>query len=219
MIDFILLWNYLPDLLRGLVVSLKIASFGCAIGLGLGTILGLLQTVGPRPTQWAVTLYVILIRGTPMLIQIVFVFYVLPQLGLKVPTFWAATLAIGCNSAAYISQIIRSGIMAVNRGQIEAARALGLSMPQIIGSIILPQAFRTVLPALGNEFITLVKDSSLASTIGVAELSKEGALIRSRTLDALTVFFGVAVLYLCITTTLSFFIAYLERRMNTDVKN
>lgn len=219
MIDFVLLWNSLPALLSGLTVTLKIASFGCIIGLCLGTLLGVSQTVGPRIGQWIATLYVAIIRGTPMLIQIIFVFYVLPQLGIKIPTFWAATVAIGCNSAAYISQIIKAGIKAVNRGQIEAARVLGLSTLQTIWLIILPQAFRTVLPALGNEFVTLIKDSSLASTIGVAELSKEGSLIRSRTLDAITVFFGVAVLYLLITTTLSCFIEYLERKMNADAKN
>ena len=219
MIDFKLLLANMPDLLRGLMVTLQIAGFGCGIGMGLGTLLGVMQALGPRIGRWSVTLYVTLIRGTPMLMQIIFVFYVLPEFGIRIPTFWAATIAIGLNSAAYISQVIRSGIASVSRGQIEAARVLGLSSGTIIYVIILPQAIRAVLPALGNEFITLVKDSSLASTIGVAELSKEGSLIRSRTLDALTVFFGVALLYLTVTTTLSLCVAYLEKRMNPDVKN
>jgi His/Glu/Gln/Arg/opine family amino acid ABC transporter permease subunit len=209
----------MPALLRGLLVTLEIAALGCAIGMSLGTLLGTLQALGPRIGRWVVGLYVTLIRGTPMLIQIICVFYVLPQLGIRIPTFWAATLAIGLNSAAYISQVIRSGIASVSRGQIEAARVLGLSKGTIVYVIILPQAIRAVLPALGNEFITLVKDSSLASTIGVAELSKEGSLIRSRTLDALTIFFGVALLYLIVTTTLSLGVAYLERKMNPDAQN
>src|ERR1700722_7438480 len=124
MIDFVLLWHIMPDLLRGLGVTLKIASIGCALGLGLGTFLGLAQAIGPSIARWCVTFYVTIVRGTPMLIQIIFIFYVLPQLGLKIPTFWAATLAIGLNSAAYISQIIRSGIGSVSTGQIEAARVL-----------------------------------------------------------------------------------------------
>jgi len=219
MIDFNLLLTSMPDLLRGLLVTLQIASIGCAIGMGLGTLFGAVQAFGPRITQWFVIVYVTLIRGTPMLMQIIFVFYVLPQFGIRIPTFWAATIAIGLNSAAYISQVIRSGIASVSRGQIEAARVLGLPFTTIIYLIILPQAIRAVLPALGNKFITLVKDSSLASTIGVAELSKEGSLIRSRTLDALTVFFGVALLYLLVTTTLSFAVAYVEKRMNPHVKN
>jgi len=219
MIDFNLLVCSMPALLRGLLVTLKIAALGCTIGMSLGTLLGILQALGPRIGRWIVTLYVTLIRGTPMLIQIICVFYVLPQFGIRIPTFWAATLAIGLNSAAYISQVIRSGIASVSRGQIEAARVLGLSNGTIIYLIILPQAVRAVLPALGNEFITLVKDSSLASTIGVAELSKEGSLIRSRTLDAFTVFFGVALLYLIVTTALSLCVAYLERKMNPDAQN
>jgi His/Glu/Gln/Arg/opine family amino acid ABC transporter permease subunit len=219
MINFTLLLHSMPDLLRGLLVTLQIAALGCGIGLGLGTCLGVAQALGPRIARLIVTLYVTLIRGTPMLMQIIFIFYVLPQCGIHIPAFWAATTAIGLNSAAYISQVIRSGIASVSRGQIEAARVLGLDSGTIIYLIILPQAIRAVLPALGNEFITLVKDSSLASTIGVAELSKEGSLIRSRTLDALTVFFGVALLYLIVTTTLSFCVSYLEKRMNPHVKN
>ena len=118
-----------------------------------------------------------------------------------------------------MSQIIKAGIRSIGRGQIEAGRVLGLSNMQITRFIILPQAFRVVIPALGNEFITLVKDSSLASVIGVVELTKEGIFIRSRTLDALTVFAAVAFIYLIITTSLSLLIHWFEQRMNRHVKN
>jgi His/Glu/Gln/Arg/opine family amino acid ABC transporter permease subunit len=219
MIDFNLLRHYLPDLLRGLCVTLQIASGSCLLGISLGTGLGIIQSLGPRIGSWLVALYVTIIRGTPMLMQIIFIFYVLPQVGIHIPTFWAATIAIGLNSAAYISQVIRSGITTVGVGQIEAARVLGLSSFNIVYLIILPQAVRAVFPALGNEFITLVKDSSLASTIGIAELSKEGSLIRSRTLDALSVFFGVAMLYLSVTISLSFLINLIERKMKKNVEN
>lgn len=219
MIDINLILENLPYLLRGAVVSLQIAAISAFIGITLGTVLGLLQASKNKLAQYFVSLYVMLIRGTPMLIHITVAVYVLPQIGIKIPTFWAAALAIGFNSAAYVSQIIRSGISAVGKGQIEAAKTLGLNTMQITRFIVLPQALQAVLPALGNEFITLVKDSSLASIVGVAELAREGSLIRSRTFDALSVYLAVAVIYLIMTTTLSLIINALERRLSRHVSH
>ena len=179
MIDIKLIQESLPLLLRGALVTLQIAAFGALIGIIGGTLLGVAQTAKSRLARWLVTLYVTIIRGTPMLIQITFAFYVLPQLGISLPAFWVAVVAIGLNSAAYVSQIIRAGIKSIGKGQIEAGRVLGLTNMQITRHIVLPQAFRVIIPALGNEFITLVKDSSLASVIGVVELSKEGHFIRT----------------------------------------
>ena len=213
MIDTTMIINALPDLLRGMRVTIQIALISGFIGITLGTVLGLIQDSPNFIIRFIVGIYTTIIRGTPMLIQILFVYFVLPQLGLRIPAFWAAVFAIGLNSAAYISQIIRSGIASVSKGQIEAAKVLGLSPLQVTRYIILPQAIRVVLPALGNEFITLVKDSSLASIIDVIELSKAGKFIISRTHDALTIYCAVAVLYLLMTTALSLFITYLERRM------
>jgi polar amino acid transport system permease protein len=164
--------------------------------------------------RFFVTCYVIIIRGTPMLIQILCAFYVLPQLGLKLDALTTAIIAIGLNSAAYISQIIKTGISSVAIGQLEAATVLGLSKQDTIRFIILPQALRITLPALGNEFVTLVKDSALASVIGVAELSKQGRFIISKTYDGITVFFAIAILYLIITSTISLIVAQLEKRMS-----
>ena len=148
-----------------------------------------------------------------MLVQILFVYYVLPQFGVMIAPLWAASLAIGLNSAAYISQVIRSGIGAVPQGQVEAAKTLGFTSMQIWRFIIYPQAFRFALPALGNELVTLVKDSSLASIIGVMELSKEASIIRSRTYDAFSILLAVSMIYLSITSTLSFLLNKLEKRM------
>ena len=214
MIDIQLIIASWPMLMRGTLVTLQIASLGCFIGFTFGTVLALLQASKNRFLSGLVTLYTTIIRGTPMLIQITFAVYVLPELGLPLPKFWAAVFAIGCNSAAYISQIMRSGINSISAGQLEAAQVLGLSTMQTIWYIILPQAFRVVLPALGNEFITLVKDSSLASIVGVAELYREGSLIISRTYDQLTIYLILACIYLTITTMVSLIIAYLEKRMN-----
>lgn len=219
MIDFQLIRESLPLLLRGALVTLQIAGISTFIGIVLGTLLGVAQTSKSKLWRALVTLYVTIIRGIPMLIQITFAYYVLPQFGINLPAFWVAVVAIGLNSAAYVSQIIRSGIKSIGRGQMEAGRVLGLSPLQITRYVILPQAFRVVIPALGNEFITLVKDSSLASVIGVVELTKEGNFIRGRTFDALTVFAAVAMIYLIITTTLSLLVNWFEKKVNTHAKN
>ena len=197
---------------RGALISLAIAFGGCLIGITLGTLLGLMLTSKNNLTRAAATLYVTLLRGTPMLIQISAFYFIMPELGIAISAFWSAIVAIGLNSAAYISQVIKSGIQSVSKGQIEAAQVLGLSPTQVTRYLVLPQAIQVVLPALGNEFITLVKDSSLASVIGVTELSKEGSIFMSRTYDALTTYTGVALMYLLITTTLTIGMHYLERR-------
>ena len=217
MIDIALLQRSLPFLLRGAVISLQIAALACCIGFALGTMLGVLQAKRTRFLRYIIAFYTTIIRGTPMLIQIAFAYFVLPEFGVNLSAFWIAVVAIGLNSSAYVSQIIRSGIASVSKGQIEAAKVLGLNNWQITRYIVLPQAISMVLPALGNEFITLVKDSSLASTIGVMELTKEAALIKSRTYDALTTYVAVTLCYLLMTMTLSFLLTKLEKRMTRHV--
>jgi His/Glu/Gln/Arg/opine family amino acid ABC transporter permease subunit len=219
MIDFNLIAEYLPILLQGLVVTLQIAGTSCCIGFIFGTILALMQTSKNPFLHAFVTGYVVIIRGTPMLIQIFSAYFLLPQFGIHIPALWTAIIAIGLNSAAYISQIIKSGISSIGRGQMEAAKVLGFSTQDTIRFIILPQALRTALPALGNEFVTLIKDSSLASLIGVEELTKQGNFIKSKTFDAITVYFALAVLYLILTSTISFLVARLEKRMNIHAQN
>jgi His/Glu/Gln/Arg/opine family amino acid ABC transporter permease subunit len=216
-IDFNLIIEYLPVLLRGLVVTLQIAAAGCCIGLILGTVLALMQTSKNRLFRFFVTCYVVIIRGTPMLIQIVFASILLPRFGIS--ALWTAIIAIGLNSAAYISQIIRSGISSVGIGQFEAAKVLGFSTSDTIVYIVLPQALRTTLPTLGNEFVTLIKDSALASIIGVSELTKQASFVKSKTFDAITVYVAVAILYLILTSTVSFLIARLEKRMNIHAQD
>ncbi|HLJ31591.1 MAG TPA: amino acid ABC transporter permease [Candidatus Babeliales bacterium] len=218
-IDINLIIEYLPVLLQGLMVTLQIAAISCCIGLVLGTLLALLETSNNRLLRFLVKIYVIIVRGTPMLIQIFCAYFLLPQIGIYIPALWTAIIAIGLNSAAYISQIIRSGISSIGIGQIEAAKVLGFSTADTIYYIILPQALRTTLPSLGNEFVTLIKDSSLASLIGVAELTKQGNFVKSKTFDAITVYFAIAVLYLIITSTISFLVTRLEKRMNIHAQD
>lgn len=215
-INFNLIIEYLPILLQGLIITLQIAAFSCLIGLILGTILALMQTSTNKLLRIFVASYVIIIRGTPMLIQIFCAYFLLPHIGINVSALWTAIFAIGFNSAAYISQIIRSGISAIGIGQFEAAQVLGFSTIDTIRYIVLPQALRTTLPALGNEFVTLIKDSALASLIGVAELTKQANFVKSKTFDAITVYFAVAILYLLVTSTISFLVTRLEKRMNIN---
>lgn len=216
-IDFELMKESLPILLQGLWVSFKIAALSCAIGFPTGTVLALLQTSGlPCATQF-VFLLVSVIRGTPMLIQILCAFYILPQLGITINAFWTAVFAIALNSSIYISQIMRAGIQSINKGQLEAAQVLGLSKFQTLRYIILPQTLSLVLPALGSELVTLIKDSSLASVIGVSEITKEGRLIISKTYDAITIFALIALLYLVVTSAISLIVYALEKRMRRHV--
>ena len=212
MIDLQLIWDSLPNLLYGTVISLQITAIAAFIGLFLGIIFGFAETAPSRIVRIAIGAYVTLFRGTPMLVQILFVFYVLPEFGMTIAPFWAASIAIGLNSSAYISQIIRAAINAVPKGQVEAARTLGFTPIKTIRYIIFPQAVRFALPALGNELITLVKDSSLASIIGVMELSKEGSIIRSRTYDAFSILLAVSFIYLTLTASLGFILKKFETR-------
>lgn len=217
MIDFTLIWESLPNLMQGALVSIQITSIAAFIGIILGSILGLAETSSYKVIRLCIGIYVTLFRGTPMIVQILFIFYVLPQIGLMVAPFWAASLAIGLNSSAYVSQIIRSGVEAVPKGQIEAAHTLGFSKIGTMIYIVFPQAFRITLPALGNELTTLVKDSSLASIIGVMELTKEASVIRSRTYDAFSILLAISIIYLLLTTTLSFCIKFYEKKEKSYV--
>ncbi|HJZ23315.1 MAG TPA: amino acid ABC transporter permease [Candidatus Babeliales bacterium] len=219
MIDINLIINSLPALARGAWLSLQIGIFAAMIGFVLGTILGVIQSRHILVLNQLVTLYTTFMRGTPMLIQIAFAYFLLPQIGIPISAFWVAVIAIGLNSGAYVSHIVRSGIASIDKGQLEAARVLGLSTMQTIRYVILPQAISVVLPALGNELITMVKDSSLASTIGVMELTKEGSLIRSRTYDALSIYVGVMLFYLAMTMTLTYLLSFIEKRMRRHVSN
>ena len=218
MIDFALIQASLPALLKGVVLTLQISSISCLFGTVLGAILGIAQTSGFAILRILVTAYVSVIRGTPMLIQILFGFYLLPQLGISVSPVWTAIIAIGINSSAYICEIVRSGINSVSKGQIEAGKVLGLTSNQITRYIVLPQAIRVVLPALGNELTTLIKDSSLASFIGVYELTKQAHQIIARTYDAISLFSIVALLYFVLISAVSFIMVRVEQRMNRHMK-
>lgn len=208
-----------PQLLQGAGLTLTIAACSSAIGFFGGTLLGIAQTSAIRPLKIAVTLYVTIIRGTPLLLQIMFFFLMLSSLGINISALSTAILAIGINSSAYISQIIKSGIASVSRGQVEAAKTLGISTYDITRYIVLPQALRVVVPALGNEFITLIKESSLASAIGVMELYMRGNIIISQAFNALSIYTITGLMYLAMTSLVSIMVLKLEHSLNQHVRN
>jgi len=218
MINFALLQTYSGYLISGAVVALEIAAIALIIGIVGGTLLALAQLYGNVLLRIMGHIYITIIRGTPMLVQMITLFYLFPLIGIIMSPFWSAVVAIGLNSIAYVSQIVRAGILSVGIGQIEAAQTLGFSPWQIIRLIILPQAFRAIFPALGNESVMLIKDSSLASVIGVAELTHQGSVIMSITFDALTVYAGVALMYLVMTSAVSLVLHLVEQRLSY-VKN
>lgn len=214
MIDIALLKTIYPQLIQGTMVTLHIAALSTMLGFIGGTILGCLHTVKNPFVRAAITCYVTIFRGTPMLIQISFLYLLLPQIGITLSAFTCAVIAIGLNSTAYISQIIKSGILSIDAGQWQAAYVLGFSKTQTMRYIIIPQALRVVIPTLLNESITLIKDSSLASTIGVVELFKTSSRIISVTYQPIPVYIAMAAIYLLITSLLTYAAHYAAKKMH-----
>ncbi|MDF2566291.1 MAG: glnP, partial [Massilibacillus sp.] len=205
--DFALVTNSMPLLLEGALVTIKIT----AISVGLGLVIGLFVGVARLATFWPVralaAVYVDFIRGTPLLVQIFIIYFALPMIlkGIHVDPFLAAITACSINSGAYIAEIFRAGIESIDRGQMEAGRSLGMSWAQTMWYIIVPQAFKRIIPPLGNEFIAMLKDSSLVSAIGFEELTRRGQLIIARTYGSLEIWLSVAFIYLLMTLTISRF--------------
>jgi polar amino acid transport system permease protein len=212
--DSALLLEYGPAIISGTLKTIQIASLSCLIGITGGTLLAIVQVYAPPFIRWPLLCVMGIIKGTPMLVQITFAFYLLPQIGIVMPAFWTAVCAIGLNSSVYLSSTICAGILAVPQGQVEAAYVLGFSRVQIMRYIVLPQAFLMIFPALGNEFITLVKDSSLASIIGVMELAKEASIMRSRTYDVITSYTIIACVYIVLTGSIAAILFLIKRRMS-----
>ena len=160
------------------------------------------------------TIYIEIIRGTPIIVQISMVYfgsYVL--LGIDINKFLSALIAVALNSAAYVAEIIRSGIQSIDKGQMEASRSLGVSHRETMQHIILPQAIKNILPALGNEFVTLIKETSVASVIGTADLMYSSKIVTSKSYEAFTPLVVIAIIYFILTFGISQFIAFFERRM------
>ena len=215
--NFDLVVNSFPLLLLGAGVTIKITAISVMLGVVIGMFMGIARICNVKIIRIIAAVYVDFIRGTPLLIQIFLVYFALPIIsGQRIDPYIAAISACGINSGAYVAEIFRAGIQAIDVGQMEAGRSLGMSWAQTMRYIIIPQAFKQVIPPLGNEFIALLKDSSLVSVIGFEELTRRGQLIIAQTYGSLEIWTSVAIIYLAMTLTISRFVAYLERRFRTD---
>ena len=211
--DMNLVVNSFPLLLIGAGVTIQITVLSTAIGFVIGLIVGVARISNLRLLRMLAEVYVEFFRGTPLLVQIFLFYFALPVItGQRIDPFIAAISACGINSGAYVAEIFRAGIQSVDDGQMEAGRSLGMTWLQTMRYIIVPQAFKRVIPPLGNEFIAMLKDSSLVSVIGFEELTRRGQLIIAKTYGSFEIWMSVAVIYLVMTLTISRFVAYLERR-------
>jgi polar amino acid transport system permease protein len=206
-------WKERAFFLKGAQLTVELAVIATLLGFALALVLALMRISRLVVLRWPAAIYVEFIRGTPLLVQILIVWLVFPFFGLKLPIFWAGALALIINTTAYQAEAIRAGIQGIPTGQMEAAASLGMSHLQAMRFVILPQAFRLTLPALGNEFIILLKDTSLVSVIGVVELTQVGRIISARTFLVLEVWLGVALVYFVMTYALSTGLRRLEKRL------
>lgn len=212
-----LVMSALPLLLMGAGVTVKITAISVALGIVIGLFVGIARICHSKPLRVLAAVYVDFLRGTPLLVQIFLMYFALPVVtGQRIDPFLAAIASCSINSGAYVAEIFRAGIQSIDDGQMEAGRSLGMSWGQTMRYVIVPQAFKRVIPPLGNEFIALLKDSSLVSVIGFEELTRRGQLIIARTYGSLEIWTCVAVIYLIMTITISRFVAYLERRYKFD---
>ena len=211
--DISLIIDSLPLLGIGAMVTIEIT----AVAVALGTLIGLFVGIAELSRYWYFRIpskiYVDFIRGTPLLVQIFIIYFALPIiLGVRVEPFVAAVAACSINSGAYVAEIFRAGIQSIDKGQMEAGRSLGMSWGQTMIHIVIPQAFRRIIPQLGNEFIAMLKDSSLVSVIGFEELTRKGQLIIASTYCSLEIWTAVAIIYLIMTLSITRFVAFLEKR-------
>ncbi len=207
-------WRYLTD---GLKVTLEVTFFSVLIGIVIGFLIAVVRSTHDKTGKLTILngickVYLTVIRGTPVLVQLMIIYFVVFG-SVNISKVIVAVISFGINSGAYVAEIFRSGIMSIDQGQFEAGRSLGFNYVQTMWHIIMPQAFKNVLPALGNEFISLLKETSVGSYIALQDLTKGGDIIRSRTYDAFTPLIAVALIYLALVMLFSWLIQILERRL------
>lgn len=215
-----LYWEGVLVAAKGIPATVGVSLFAVSMGVLLGFLIALMKLSKHKIIYGIATIYIDIIRGTPLIVQALIVAYGVPQL---VQSFggnfrWPALiipamLVCGLNSAAYMAEVIRGGLQAVDTGQIEAAKTLGMSKRQSMGLIVVPQALKIVLPAMGNEFVTLIKETSVLSYVGVVEILRRGTLWNAATFETFPAYIGVAIVYMVLTIPLSKLVAYLEKNM------
>ena len=214
--DLFLHYLRLPYLLEGAWFTIGATCLGLAGGLGVGLVLAAMQVSRFRLLSALARAYTIVFRGTPLILQLVFAYDALPQLGLKLSALGAAGLALAANEGPFIAEILRSGVLGVDRGQVAAGQALGMTPRAVMRRVIAPQAIRVMVPALGNECVTALKNSSLASVISVPELTLRSTQLASSTFDFFSIFFASGLIYLVLTGAISAVQLVLERMLDLD---
>lgn len=203
--------------LKGIKITILISLIGVALGSILGAFVAFMKLSKIKIISWIASIYIEILRGTPMLVQVFIVFFgITAALGLDISALVCGTIALVINSSAYIAEIIRAGINAVDKGQMEAARSLGLNYRQTMKSVIMPQAIKNILPALGNEFVTLIKESSIVSTIGVGEIMFNAQVVQGISFDPFTPLLVAAALYFVLTFVLTRIMNMIEGRLNAS---
>lgn len=214
-IDWDIIRESIPLLAEGMIVTIQISALSAVLGLFFGVALGLGSLSRSRPLRWLVAVYVDFIRGTPLLIQIFLVFFALPMLGIRFDEFWAGVAALSMNAGAFVAEVVRGGVGSIEKGQTEAAKAIGMRHRQILVQILLPQAYRQMIPPLTNELISLVKNSSLLSVISVYELTRAGQAIISVHFVPFEIYSLLALYYYVLIKALSWLSVRLEKRLPT----
>lgn len=212
--DFSFMYKYYGFFVDGTAITLLLSLFGVAFGALIGVLFALMKLSKNRLLKGFSSAYIEIIRGTPLLVQLYIVYYGIPRIiGIDFEDLTLGIIAISLNSAAYVAEIIRAGILSIDKGQMEAARSLGMTHRMAMTDIIIPQAFKNILPALGNEFIVLIKESAIVSIIGIHDLMYNTDTVRGNTFRPFTPLIVAAAIYFVITFTLSKLMGVLERRL------
>jgi polar amino acid transport system permease protein len=213
-LDFSPVWAGWRELAHGALVTVEVTSGAIAIGCVIGLLVGL-GRLNPKRTALygACTAYVAFVRGTPLLVQLFIWFFGLPHFGINLPAFFCGIVGMGIYSGAYVSEIVRGAIQSIDRGQMEAARSLGMPYRMAMVQIIVPQAVIRMIPPLGNEFIALIKNSSLVSLLTITDLMHEGQKIISVSYRSLEVYLAIALVYFLLTNLTSLALRIAERRL------
>ncbi|MGM9988323.1 MAG: amino acid ABC transporter permease [Bacillaceae bacterium] len=206
-----------PFILEGIGITLRIVALSLIGGLVLGTLLALLKISRSKVLVLLADFYTSIFRGTPLVLQLIIIYYGIPQLfDIEISGYWAAVIAFSLNSTAYVSEIIRAGINAVDKGQVEAASALGVPYGKRMKDIILPQAYRNILPALMNEIITLTKESAIVTVIGLQDVMRRAYIVGGDTYRYLEPLLFAGLIYYIMTLILAYVGKLLERKLNND---
>lgn len=212
--DIDIIIRTLPILLKGSIMTVELTVITLVLGTVLGILFALMRLSSNIVLSQISNFYTWIIRGTPMLLQLFFFYYGLPSVGIRLTPFQAAVIGLGLNSGAYMAEIIRGGILSIDKGQFEAAKALGFSYSETMRKIVLPQTFKVIIPPVGNEFITILKDTSLVSTIAMVELMRSAQQMYASTFKPIEIFATAAVLYLVMTTVFTTIFSIYEKKLS-----